>query len=259
MMPDFNQLGQQRRGSSQGGEEADTDVDTEEDPEEELQVVPQAAENLQVPQAPEKLPPQDCPLLSLLAKPIEPWGGLAREEPLNALDGRWRWGEALDAEILRSLARDTVGDEAEALDAKIHEALNEADEAELDDAWHLAGAAVSHRGLPIVFDFLEEERLFELALVEGAPVFYVGATQDPLRRWVGDPDGDEQRGTLPGHRNAGWNVMHVVHVAHGGAVASLEARLIREAMERHPSQCRNAVPDARGLSRRAINFVYVVV
>ena len=46
MMTDFNQLGQQRRGSSQGGEEADTDVDTEEDPEEELQVVPQAAEIL---------------------------------------------------------------------------------------------------------------------------------------------------------------------------------------------------------------------
>ena len=49
MMPDFNQLGQQRRGSSQGGEEADTDVDTEEDPEEELQVVPQAPEPMQVP------------------------------------------------------------------------------------------------------------------------------------------------------------------------------------------------------------------
>ena len=115
------------------------------------------------------------------------------------------------------------------------------------------------RASPIVFDFLDEERLFELALVEGAPAFYVGATQDPLRRWVGDPYGDEQRGAMPGHREAGWNEMRVVHVAHGGAAASLEARLIREAMERHPGQCRNAVPDARGLSRRAINFVYVVV
>ena len=115
------------------------------------------------------------------------------------------------------------------------------------------------RGLPIVFDFVEEERLFELALVEGAPAFYVGATQDPLRRWVGDPYGDEQLGAMPGHREAGWNEMRVVHVAHGGAAASLEARLIREAMELHPSHCRNAVPDARGLSRRAINFVYIVV
>ena len=115
------------------------------------------------------------------------------------------------------------------------------------------------QSLPIVFDILEEERLFELALVDGAPAFNVGATLDPLRRWVGDPDGDEQRGAMPGHRDAGWNVMRVVHVAHGGAAATLEARLIREAMERHPGQCRNAVPDARGLSRRAINFVYVVV
>ena len=95
--------------------------------------------------------------------------------------------------------------------------------------------------------------------MERAPAFYVGATQDPLRRWVGDVDGDEQRGPMPGHRDAGWNELRVVHVAHGGAAASLEARLIREAMERHPGQCRNAVPDARGLSRRAINFVYIVV
>ena len=114
-------------------------------------------------------------------------------------------------------------------------------------------------GFPIVFEFLEEERRVELALVEGAPAFYVGATQDAHRHWVGDPDGGEQREAMLGHRDAGWNVMRVVHVAHGGAAASLEARLIREAMERHPGQCRNAVPDARGLSRRAINFVYGVV
>ena len=53
--------------------------------------------------------------------------------------------------------------------------------------------------------------------------------------------------------------MHVVHVAHGDAAASLEARMIREAIERHLGQSRNAVPDARGLSRWAINFVYIVV
>ena len=64
---------------------------------------------------------------------------------------------------------------------------------------------------------------------------------------------------MPGHRDAGWNEMRVVHVPHGGAAASLEARLIREAMELHPCHCRHAVPDARGLSRRAINFVYIVV
>ena len=104
-----------------------------------------------------------------------------------------------------------------------------------------------------------EDQLFEFGLVERAPAFYVGATQDPLRRWVGDPDGGEQREAMPGHRDAGWKEMRVVHVAHGGAAASLEARLIREAMERHPGQCRNAVPDARGLQRRAINFVYIVV
>ena len=116
-----------------------------------------------------------------------------------------------------------------ALDANILAALDEAAEVALDDAWNLASAAVSRRGLSIVFDFLEEERLFELALVEGAPAFFEGATQDPLRRWVGDPDGGEQRGAMPGHRDAGWHEMRVVHVAHGGAAASLEAWLIREA------------------------------
>ena len=196
-----------------------------------------------MPQAPQALPPPSCPLLALLAKDPEPWTKARREEP--------------DAGTLRSLAREVA--EAKALDANILEALNEAVEAELDDAWNRARAAVSHTGLPIVFEFLEEERLFEFALVERAPAFYVGATQDPLRRWVGDVDGGEQRGPMPGHRDAGWNELRVVRVAHGGAAASLEARLIREAMERHPGQCRNAVPDARGLSRRAINFVYVVV
>ena len=171
--------------------------------------------------------------------------------------------------FLPHLALDTVGHETrglrrlaldtEALDEEIFETLNEAAEAELDDAWNRARAAVSHKGLPTVLDFLDEERLFELALVEGAPAFYVGATQDPLNRWVGDPDGGEQRAAMPGHRDAGWHEMRVVHVAHGGAAASLEASLIREAMERHPGQCRNAVADARGLSRRAINFVYIVV
>ena len=53
--------------------------------------------------------------------------------------------------------------------------------------------------------------------------------------------------------------MRVVHVAHGGAAASLEARLIREAMGTHLGQFRNVMPDARGVSRRAIHFVYVVV
>ena len=233
----------------------DTEVDQEEEPrapqkrrcpmrpEKGMWTRRQAPEEGQMPQAPQALPPPSCPLLALLAKDPEPWTKARREEP--------------DAGILRSLAREVA--EAKALDANILEALNEAAETELDDAWNRASAAVSHKGLPIVFDFVEEERLFELALVEGAPAFYVGATQDPLRRWVGDPYGDEQRGAMPGHREAGWNEMRVVHVAHGGAAASLEARLIREAMELHPSHCRNAVPDARGLSRRAINFVYILV
>ena len=124
-----------------------------------------------MPQAPQALPPPSCPLLALLAKDPEPWTTARREEP--------------DAGILRRLAREVA--EAKALDANILAALDEAAEAALDDAWNLASAAVSRRGLSIVFDFLGEERLFELALVEGAPAFYVGATQDPLRRWAGDP------------------------------------------------------------------------
>ena len=211
-----------------GPEEGDTEVDTEEDPEEEQQVV--------VPQA---LGAQSCPLLALLAAPPEPWEALVEREkpepgflPRLALDTVAEpWVALASRGLLRRLALDT-----EALDEEIFEALNEAAEAELDDAWNRARAAVSHTGLPIVFEFLEEERLFELALVERAPAFYVGATQDPLRRWVGDVDGGWQREAMPGHRDAGWNELRVVHVAHGGAAASLEARLIREAMERHPGQ-----------------------
>ena len=159
-----------------GLREEDTDVDTEVDPEEELHAPKkrrclmrpekrrwtrrQAPEEVQMPQAPQTLPPPSCPLLALLAQDPEPWKRQEREEPIRQADG----AGALDAEVRRSLARDEAV-EAEELDAKILEALNEAAEAELDDALNRAHAAVSHKGLPIVFEFLEEERLFELALV----------------------------------------------------------------------------------------------
>jgi hypothetical protein len=146
---------------------ADTDVDTEEDTVEE----PLASQKDGCPTRPEKtrrqapgaevpqaLPPPSCPLLALLVKDPKPWAKATREP---------------DVRILRRLANKEA-DDAMALDADILEALNEASEAELDDAWNQARAAVSHTGLPIVFDFVEEERLFELALVEGAPAFYVG-------------------------------------------------------------------------------------
>ena len=57
--------------------------------------------------------------------------------------------------------------------------------------------------------------------MERASTFQGGATQDPLRRWVGDPDGGEQREAMLGHRDAGWNELRLVHVAHGDATASL--------------------------------------
>ena len=171
---------------------------------------------MQQPQAPEKLQVEadSCPLLQLLAAPLapEPWVALASHGVLRRLD-------------LGNAVADEENDE------DIFEALNEAAESELDDAWNRARAAVSHKGLPIVFDFLEEERLFELALVEGAPALYVGDAgpaqalgRRPRRRRAARSDAWAPRRGLEG--------MRVAHVAHGGAAASLEARLIRDAMER---------------------------
>ncbi len=89
------------------------------------------------------------------------------------------------------------------------------------------------------------------------PAFYVGATMDPLRRWVGDADGGEQRGPMPGHRDARWNEFRVAHVAHRRAPPSLDAGLFRDALETHPAQRQHALPAAARPPQPALNLQHL--
>ena len=119
-------------------------------------------------------------------------------------------------------------------------------------------AAVVSLQHPIKFEDVEERRLEshvgELASDICVAAFYVGATMDPERRWVGGPT---PRGHMVGHKKR-WDEMHVIHLQMDGARAAvLEKRLIIWSRDTHARKCKNVAPDARGLVRNRPNFLYV--
>eukprot|EP00959_Pyramimonas_sp_CCMP1952_P293061 6129151-Pyramimonas_sp.AAC.1 len=52
-------------------------------------------------------------------------------------------------------------------------------------------------------------------------VFYVGATQNPVRRWRGDPAPRHGRGPMVGH-HAKWSQMRAIAARLGPAGAAVE-------------------------------------
>ena len=114
--------------------------------------------------------------------------------------------------------------------------------------------------------------------------FYIGATVDPLRRWLGDncgsvapldplrrwlgcngggasrPQATARERAMPGHCLR-WTAMYLIGIASNGVgsnvARALETELIQFAMTRWPSSCTNVSPDARG-QRSGINFMYMV-
>ena len=86
--------------------------------------------------------------------------------------------------------------------------------------------------------------------------FYVGATQDPLRRWKGDPWAER---AMEGHQQRGYDHMHVIALKRTWEARRLEKRLIihaRGIFGKH--RCANKSEDARGQAE-GDNFIYVVV
>ena len=71
--------------------------------------------------------------------------------------------------------------------------------------------------------------------------------------------GVSERGRMAGHEANVWDKLCVVHVAHGRASASLQTRLICKALARFPYCSTSISEDPRGLSRSAINFVYIAL
>ena len=106
----------------------------------------------------------------------------------------------------------------------------------------------------------ELRRVAGSALARGH-AFYVGATTDPLHRWVGSEaacrGGRVMRGHARGLGGVDCDEMFIIGLLPSYEAKKEEARLIRLALEEYRN-CLNVAPDARG-QVRADNFLYVVV
>ena len=90
--------------------------------------------------------------------------------------------------------------------------------------------------------------------------FYIGATIDPIRRWLGGTS-DGRESDMPGHCQE-YHSMYLLAVSEnkGGrpVTRQLEAELLRFAQENWPELCANKAADARG-QVVGLNFMYMVV
>jgi hypothetical protein len=90
--------------------------------------------------------------------------------------------------------------------------------------------------------------------------FYIGATIDPIRRWLGGTS-DTRETDMPGHCQR-YHRMWLIGVAENEAgkpaARHLETRLSRFSREKWPDICDNKADDARG-QVNGINFMYMVV
>ena len=102
-------------------------------------------------------------------------------------------------------------------------------------------------------------------LDQGCGSFYVGATTDPIRRWLGDTgmrmlglgSGDGDGRMLRGHFET-RTCMKVVGLFNGATARHQEASLIAYGKEIWHEGCRNVVCDARGISAHTPAFIYIV-
>ena len=118
----------------------------------------------------------------------------------------------------------------------------------------------------------DEQILEELdGLLEGCVGFYIGATQDPVRRWEGDKGPVVGRKIEEGHSKT-WLMkgviksidelqMVILTVRKGKGGAELEEKLIDAHHGRLRPRCFNISKAASGLSKKAEvwNFLYVLL
>ena len=113
--------------------------------------------------------------------------------------------------------------------------------------------------LPIIFQYVKNpdcsNTLAELICGGSYNVdrFYIGATVNPTRRWLGGWTGRNDDDFMPGHcRN--WDVMCMIALQRDAR--NLEKRLIVWACNRWQDRCTNKAKDARGQSG-GFNWIYV--
>ena len=109
-----------------------------------------------------------------------------------------------------------------------------------------------------------DEILLSVLANSGSEPFYVGTTQDAVRRWLGDDDNNRyitERGVvrtgMPGHCRS-YRDMHVITLAPIWVAKWLEPHLIRLGKQLYGHRSRNLADDRRGQAP-CINCIYVCV
>ena len=128
-----------------------------------------------------------------------------------------------------------------------------------EDAFSQAMQRARRLNLPI-FDSRRphgpKSSIEELASMYDVEEFYIGASLEPIRRWLGDKIADRP---FPGHGHR-WQEMHLIGVVTNScgkpAGKICEVELIKFALERWPSKCKNIAQDSRGQCM-GINFMYM--
>jgi hypothetical protein len=86
-----------------------------------------------------------------------------------------------------------------------------------------------------------------VAYFTGGEEFYIGATVDPRRRWLGRPDMD-------GHCLT-WGMM--ILIAYTAEGHRIETAAIRFAKSKYGNRCTNKANDSRGQASGRHNFIYI--
>ena len=118
---------------------------------------------------------------------------------------------------------------------------------------------VVHCGLPMSFEHcgLAEncsQTLQTLIQRHDVDLFYIGATVDPVRRWLGSACTARGEEPMLGHGRGGWSWMFLIALQTDAR--QLEKRLIMEAKHQWPRKCTNVAEDSRGQCRGP-NWIYV--
>ena len=110
------------------------------------------------------------------------------------------------------------------------------------------------KGLPVEHWNFDEGKVHHPLhdLVDGA-AFYIGATVNPRRRFLG---GQSRGGSMPGHCLS-WDRLTVLHLANGIGARRVETNLISYCKGRYGHLCTNTAMDSRGVSAQEPAFVYV--
>ena len=145
---------------------------------------------------------------------------------------------------------------------------------DMAETWYAKAYECESKGLPFTFwdctaaKMMEFECLIDFLALKDRDTeeFYVGATRDPIDRWIGflNPvTGGRKGGWVPDHRQPrgrggkGMVELHVLAVLLGKEAKAVETTLIQYSQKMYPDLCSNKAPDSRGIQDEGVFYIYV--